>query len=144
MNIKSYVTLLLLTLSIACHSNMNSNQTPTPTGPAVNLNGSTFRLTSFNGEEIPADQKYLLTLESGSIQAKFCNSMSGAYTIANDVITAKLMSTKMFCHEPSNLMDIENTFGRILNDGASMSLQGSTLVLKGMKGEELVFNVFMD
>jgi heat shock protein HslJ len=136
---KSYVTLVLLFVTIACNSNMNSNA---PTSSAINLSGSTFRLTSFNGMEIPTDQNYVLTLESESIQAKFCNSMRGSYTIANDVITAKLVSTKMFCHEPSNLMDIENTFGRILNDGASISLQGSTLVFKGTKGEELVFNSF--
>jgi heat shock protein HslJ len=111
---------------------------------SVNLNGSTFRLFSFDGARIPQGTNYTLTFTDKTLGAKFCNGMGGDYTLKDGIIKAQLVGTLMFCSEPADLMNFETTFGRILNEGAGFILQGSTLTITGSKGEKMVFAVFMD
>lgn len=110
----------------------------------VNLNGSTFRLASYNGAEIPAGQNYLLSFNDGRLGIKFCNSMGGDYSLSRGTIKGQLVSTMMFCSEPANVMTYESTFGKILGEGAKFTQSGSRLTIKGNAGETFVFNVFMD
>lgn len=111
---------------------------------AVNLDGTTFRLTSFNNDAIAQGTNYTLAFSGNSLSAKFCNGMGGEYKLAGGVLTANIVGTKMYCETPNNLMTMENTFGAILRDGANFSLEGSTLTLTGDGEEEMVFTVFMD
>ncbi len=56
---------------------------PAPVAP---LNGSTFRLTSYNGIATAADSRYTLAFKDGNLSAKFCNGLGGAYTLNNGII----------------------------------------------------------
>ncbi|MEK7552070.1 MAG: META domain-containing protein [Patescibacteria group bacterium] len=115
---------------------------PAPNDPnTVKLDDSTFRLTSFNDVKLPASQSYSLTFKDGEITTRFCNAVSGPYTIKSDVMQAELISTDMACSEPANIMEIEYAFGSILQNGAKFSLNGSTLTLIGNDNQELVFIV---
>ncbi len=111
----------------------------------VNLEGTTFRMTSFDGEEIPRGSNYTLTFSDGRISAKICNNMGGAYTLQNGVLKSEQMiSTMMYCGSPDNLMKIEDTFGKGMADGMTFSLSGSNLVLVSEDGKMLTYTVFMD
>jgi uncharacterized lipoprotein YbaY len=113
------------------------------TSGSVNLEGSTFRLASFNGKEIEQGRNYLLSFEDGSMSAKFCNNMGGNYNIQNGVLNATAFSTLMYCSEPADLMEMESAFSSMLNSGANFSLSNHVLTLTG-EGTEMVFTVFMD
>ncbi|HEY0907812.1 MAG TPA: META domain-containing protein [Candidatus Paceibacterota bacterium] len=113
------------------------------TSTPVNLNGSTFRLASYNGTAIPTSEKYTVTFESGKVSAKFCNGMGGEYTLKNGNIKANLIGTLMYCAEPANVMAYESAFGSIMANG-TLAQSGSTLTLTGADGKQMVFNVFMD
>lgn len=110
---------------------------------AVNLEGSTFRLFSFNGKEVEQGRNHLLAFTDGSMSVKFCNNMSGNYNIQNGVLSSMMVSTLMYCSEPTDLMDMENAFSAMLSSGASFELSGSTITLKSADSE-MVFTVFMD
>lgn len=110
----------------------------------VNINGSTFRLSSFNNKPVPQGQNYTLSFEGNMLSAKFCNSMIGDFLVSEGVIRASLASTKMFCGEPAGLMDMESAFGMVLATGGSFYVEGSTLTIRGSNGEKFAFDVFMD
>ncbi|MES2622995.1 MAG: META domain-containing protein [Patescibacteria group bacterium] len=112
--------------------------------PTVNVNGSTFRLTTFNNTVIGPDQKYTLGFEGSKLNAKFCNNMGGEYTLQNGILRSNMISTMMACAEPANLMLIESTFGSMVSSGAKFSLQGHTLTLIDTLNNTMVFTVFMD
>lgn len=116
----------------------------TTTPSAVNLDGTTFRLSSFKGANVPVGQNYLLTFDGNRLKAKFCNGVSGEYKIEKNIIKGNLISTQMYCGEPANIMTIESTFGSIIGTGAAYVINGSTLTLMGTRGDVLVFDVFMD
>ncbi len=109
----------------------------------LNLEGTTFRLASFNGKEIPQGENYTLSFEGGSVSAKFCNNMGGDYALENGIFSGLIISTLMYCATPEGLMDMESAFSKIVMDGANLSLSGSTLTLAG-GDTEMVFTVFMD
>jgi heat shock protein HslJ len=109
----------------------------------ISLSGSIFRLTSYNGVSIPLEAKYTVYFENGSLSAKFCNSLSGEYVLdGTSIKVANLISTKMYCSTPSNLMEIESAFGSMLNFGAKLVQNGNTLTLSDPKGVTMVFTGF--
>ncbi|MDB5255280.1 MAG: hypothetical protein JWL92_656 [Candidatus Nomurabacteria bacterium] len=112
--------------------------------PVVQLNGSTFRLISYNGAATAADSKYTLAFNNGNLSAKFCNGLGGSYTLSNGTIKAsQMIGTLMYCSD-SNLMNMESTFSSVLSAGAKLEQQGSTLTLTGSKGEKFTYTVFMN
>lgn len=119
-------------------------QGPVPSIPsASSLNGSVFRMTSYNGSATPADSKYTLSFEEGSLSARFCNSISGNFVLDGNLIKASnLISTKMYCASPANLMEIENAFASMLNFGAMIYQSGNTIILSSSKGTVMVFAGF--
>lgn len=77
--------------------------------------GSEIRLT-FMGEE--------LRIDAG------CNSMGGAYTITDGILTAgQMFMTEMACEEP--LMDQDAWVAEFLSAGAEVTLEAETLTLVG-------------
>lgn len=109
----------------------------------ASLNGSIFKLTSYNGTPVVAGSKYTLSFEGGSLNAKFCNSMGGTFVLDGSLIKAtNLSSTMMYCSTPSNLMEIESAFGTMLNFGAMIYQSGNTLILSSSKGAVMVFAGF--
>lgn len=113
---------------------------PAATAPAsvpsvTGLNGSTFRLTSYNGAVIPSGQSYSVTFKAGSgtfedgfVTAKFCNTLTAPYEITNGVISANLSGNRAYCGEPKDIMDLEGAVSRLLGS-SRMTLQGNSLTL---------------
>lgn len=108
----------------------------------VNLNGSTFRLVSLDEKDV--EGKYLLTFTDSSLSIQFCNQMSGAYTLSGDNIIGSLMSTRMYCESPAEVMQLETLFGQALLEGAKFVQNGSDLYITSKQNQEFHFAIFMD
>ncbi len=94
------------------------------------LDGTFFRMASYNGAPLAASDRYILSFDNGYLSVNFCNSMSGLYVYDGKTLTANnLVGTKKFCSTPSNIMDIETTFITMLNFGALMYESGDTITL---------------
>lgn len=109
----------------------------------VPLNGSTFKLVSLNEENIPNDAKLTVSFTDKTIQAKFCNNMTGAYDISNGTIKAMMASTLMLCQSPEYLMKSEDTFSKMMSAGAKIEQNGHILKLSD-SSNTMTFQVFMD
>ena len=95
-----------------------------------NIDSIEYRLSSFNGKEIPIDQDYILTVTPTNLSIKFCNNMSGNYTVNDSsMIQGTVTSTLMFCDEPENIMTMESSFGTLINEGASLALDGESTTI---------------
>ncbi len=118
---------------------------PTPVVPTPeSLNGSTFRLASYNGAAVPADSKYTLSFTATEFGLKLCNSMGSSYYITNNVIMANnIVSTQMYCSSPANLMRMESDATFMLNSGmTTIYKSGSTLILSHSSGITFGFEGF--
>lgn len=94
----------------------------------VAFEGTEFNLVSVNGKFV--NGSYTATFTDGKVQAKFCNGMGGDYTYKNNVVTAPTMiSTMMFCQSPDGLMDAEQVFGKIVSEGAKVTITEKILEL---------------
>lgn len=141
----SDVEIILVGAGSAGGSSSVATAPKAPVLPKVQLLGTTFRLASHNDKEIPRGTNYTLTFDEGRLSAKFCNTMTGAYTIEHEVIRApQMIATLMACTGPSNPMGLENAFGKLMTDGAAFMLVGSTLTLASAGGDTMTFTVFMD
>jgi len=115
---------------VAFYMTLMRQMTPVDTGiTADDLNGKTFRIASLDGIEIPAEQEYLIEFVDGSISAKICNSLSGGFNVTDNIITAYLAQTLMFCEEPAGMMDIEFAVSTFFQEGATIDLSNGTLTL---------------
>ncbi len=110
---------------------------------SVPLNGSTFKLINLNGEDIPLDSKLTVSFTDKTIQAKFCNNMTGAYDISNGNIKAMMASTLMLCQNPEYLMKAEDAFSKMMSAGAKLEQDGHILKLSDSTNT-MTFQVFMD
>lgn len=125
---KILVMLLVLILvfvgySIFTQKKKITNNTDVNSSTTSEVPEQKYRLHSFNGQVIPEDQNYILTVTTDSLSIKFCNQMGGNYTITDEGrIQGILVSTQMFCSEPENIMTLESSFGVIIGEGANMSL----------------------
>lgn len=110
--------------------------TVAPAPSTSGLNGSTFRLTSYNGVIIPGGDIYTVTFKAGNatfedgiVTAKFCNTLTAPYRIKNGVISGDIAGTKMYCAEPKDAMDLEGAFDTLIDSGSKLTLQGNSLTL---------------
>lgn len=106
----------------------------------IELDGKNFVLLSVNGKNIlTTSSSYSLSFSGNRISGKFCNNVSGEYTLVNDVLTApRMISTMMYCESPEGLMDAENTFSKILGEGAKVNFSGKTLTIES-GSDKMVF-----
>lgn len=106
----------------------------------VEIIGKTFNLISVNGKTIPnPNGTYKVTFEADRISAKFCNGVGGEYTLRDNILSSpNMVSTEMYCTSPDGLMDAENIFGKLVFDGAKISLSGKTLTIE-RDGNQMVF-----
>lgn len=126
------------------------NPTVTPAQPkpvmvtSKDLVGSTFRLTTFKGVSVPADSKYTLVFTDNSFSLKLCNTFNSNYYIDGNTMKAtNVMSTKMYCTSPANIMDMETDASVMLNSGEAMIYRsGSTLILSHSSGVVMSFEGF--
>lgn len=108
---------------------------PTPAPAQGGLNGSTFRLTSFNGAVIPSGEYYTVTFsagnptfEDGHITAKICNTLKAPYRLKSGVISANLAGNRAFCGEPKNIMELEAAL-TVLFGSSRMTTQANGFTL---------------
>lgn len=107
-----------------------------------NLEGSIYRLKSYNGSPVSNDSRYTLSFEKGSLNTKFCNNINGPFVLDGGKITANnLVSTKMFCTTPTGVMDMETKFISILNFGAGIYQSGNDIVISS-KDAAFIFTGF--
>ncbi|MDB4984213.1 MAG: hypothetical protein JWM20_392 [Patescibacteria group bacterium] len=103
------------------------------------LDGTSYQLASIDGHSVSPGASYVVGFKDGRINAKFCNSMGGAFTLANGVIKANLVSTMMACQSPADSMQSESSFGKLLGNGAKLTMEGNSLVLAGNDGTVMSF-----
>lgn len=97
------------------------------------LIGQTFVLATVDGTPLVLKEYKAPTLAfdkdfraSGSV----CNVFNGAVTLERDILKAgPMISTRMFCTEPP-LNDVEFLFFTMMEQGAEVRLEGSTLTLR--------------
>lgn len=111
---------------------------PTSTNTLLKINNTAYRLVSYNGESIPDSVDYTLSFKDGVVNAKFCNAMSGQYSLDGHTIKAAMVSTLMYCQSPANLMDIETSFSSI-GSGVTINQDGVKLTLTTPTNDTLVF-----
>lgn len=106
----------------------------------IEIAEKTFNLVSVNGKTVSnTDGTYKISFEGNRVSGKFCNNVSGEYTLVNDVLTApRMISTMMYCESPEGLMDAENTFSKILGEGAKVNFSGKTLTIES-GSDKMVF-----
>lgn len=119
------------------------NLAPAPTNATLKLNNTAYTLASFNAYVVPSGVKYTLSFKNGLLNAKFCNAMSGEYTLDGSTIKGDIIGTQMFCSSPDNLMQIESAFGSI-GSGATLTQDGSRLTITTMKGDTLIFSQIVE
>lgn len=99
--------------------------------PAVPFETTIFKVVALNGKLAPGIGDYTVSFTGGKVQAKFCNGVSGNYTIKDFVVTAPFVaSTLMYCEKPEGLMNIEQVFGKMLANGATYTITGDVLELR--------------
>lgn len=108
------------------------------------IDGLAFRLLSFNGVDVSATENYTLSFTDTALSARFCNGLGGEYEIKNNTIIAEsLVGTLMYC-ETGNVMEMENSFGTMLRDGAEFNLTNNTLTFTGKSGTKMVFELLIE
>ncbi len=98
------------------------------------LDGKSFKITSFDGVDVPEGANYTMEFRDGGVYAKVCNSMFGGVSLMDGKISGILAATEMFCIGPEGIMDIEDAVKNIFDVGASVTLSGETLTLSGDSG----------
>lgn len=91
----------------------------------------TMKLAGETTKEI-SDLTLLVAFDGNTMNAKVCNSMSGAYTVNNIVLKApQVMSTKMFCEGDAGKAETAFTSG--LSNGFEVTAADNTITLTNGK-----------
>lgn len=123
---------ILATLLAACSGGAGGGTEPSgaATGPTTaDLEGRTFLSTGVEGHELVPDSQVRLTFTADGLSASGgCNTMGGAYTLADGRLTTDALAmTEMACDEP--LMAQDTWLMGVLAD-ARLDLAGDTLILE--------------
>lgn len=112
---------------------------PTTPSTKTTLDG-TFRLTSFNTTKMESSENYTITFgNKNKFTAKFCNSMSGTYKTKGATISSEMLTTLMFCSEPSHLATTESAFNKAMGQGVTYTFKDKQLILKASNTDTFVF-----
>jgi len=153
----SHVLLIsMLLLSTAAAAGCTSSVKPSPnatstTSPALQLEGTTWKLTSLATETGVNN-----TLPNTTITAIFddgnvtgssgCNRYFGSYQLNKTEINfGQVGSTLMFCADPDGVMTQETTYLLLLKDVASYAISNNELTLSDSLGNpQLVFEAALN
>ena len=113
----------------ACGSDGDSSSGSSPT--ANELAGTTFESTDVTGYDLVPDSMITIGFEANDLGATAgCNSMSGAYTIADDTLEINaLAATEMACDDALMAQDL--WLNDFLTGSPSIVFDGETLTLSG-------------
>ena len=142
------VALILLTRSAqqpAANGGIQPNQPTLPgseTAAAIEarLDGTNYQMSQFNGTRYE-NSPITLGFQNGRLSAKFCNTIGGSYAISEDVISAELVSTLMYCEQPEGLMVMESRFSTMLSEGAIITENQGIVTITGNSGNSFVFTL---
>jgi heat shock protein HslJ len=129
MNARPAILAAIATISVAaCATGGGQGVPSSPAAASSGLDGRTFLSTSIEGRTLVAGSRVRLVFEDGKVGATAgCNSMSGAYSIADNHIRVPEMSTtEMGCD--ADLMAQDQWLAGFLRD-ASIVLAGDALRL---------------
>lgn len=146
----------MLLLSTAAAAGCTSSVKPSPnatstTSPALQLEGTTWKLTSL-ATETGVDN----TLPNTTITAIFddgnvtgssgCNRYFGSYQLNKTEINfGQVGSTLMFCADPDGVMTQETTYLLLLKDVTSYAISNNELTLSDSLGNpQLVFEAALN
>ena len=109
----------------------------------IDLDGTSWILTSLNGDSPIAGATFSLNFSEGQAQGTAgCNSFFGGYTQDGDSFSMPLLAmTEMYCMDPDGLMDQEGSYLQVLGQVDSFSVTGSQLRLETIDGAFLLFEV---
>lgn len=101
-----------------------------------NINGN-YILVEVNGKKVEGGDKYTLLVTDTKISGRICNSFSGGYTLAGNVLVAgPLGSTKMACGGEAGIY--ENIFfGMITTKPTFENMNDKMILTSG--GDKVVF-----
>ena len=157
---KSLLVILISTLLLAtaAAAGCTSSVTPSPnatttstTSPALQLEGTTWKLTSLATETGMNN-----TLPNTTITAKFddgnvtgssgCNRYFGSYQLNKTEIKVGLLgSTLMFCADPDGVMTQEASYELLLQNVTSYAISNNELTLSNSLGNpQLVFEAALN
>lgn len=76
-----------------------------------------------------SEKGYTFAIKGKSIDAKICNSISAAFTISGNKLSADgpVASTKMFCE---GKMEDESAFQASISNGLTLTIEGDQLIMK--------------
>ena len=146
----------MLLLSTAAAAGCTSSVKPSPnatstTSPALQLEGTTWKLTSLATETGVNN-----TLPNTTITANFndgnvtgssgCNRYFGSYQLNKTEINfGQVGSTLMFCADPDGVMTQETTYLLLLKDVTSYAISNNELTLSDSLGNpQLVFEAALN
>ena len=146
----------MLLLSTAAAAGCTSSVTPSPnatstTSPALQLEGTTWKLTSLATETGMNN-----TLPNTTITANFddgnvtgssgCNRYFGSYQLnKTEINIGQVGSTLMFCADPDGVMTQETTYLLLLKNVTSYAISNNELTLSDSLGNpQLVFEAALN
>ena len=100
----------------------------TTPAPTAGLAGTSWQISTIDGA--PAAEGSMLSFEADSLSASAgCNGLSGSYALSGSTLTSgPLAATRMYC---DGRMEHETALGTLLQEGATVVLDGDRLALSG-------------
>jgi len=100
----------------------------TTAAPTASLAGTTWQIATIDGAPVAEGSMLSFTADSLSASAG-CNGLSGTYAVAGSTLTSgPLAATRMYC---DGRMEHETALGTLLQEGATIVLDGDRLALNG-------------
>lgn len=106
------------------------------------LDGTSWRLTSYDGQDPIPGSEVTITFYEGSVQGSAgCNTFHGHYQIQGSTLTFdELAATEMACLEPQGIMEQEQAIMGTLWGAQSFERQGDRLKILRSDGAGLVYD----
>ena len=112
-----------------------------PNKKAMDLSGTSWRLTSFGGKTPLSGKDMTANFDSKEINGSAsCNHYFGSYKLKKDQITiSELGWTEMACLDPEGIMKQEQIIMKMLSESDTFTIQGDRLQITTSSGDFLIF-----
>lgn len=110
-------------------------------GSEADLNGTSWTLESYGGQELISDTNMTATFSSGEVSGSAsCNQYFASYEVKGDQITLEGLGwTEMACLNPEGIMEQEMAIMALLGKAVSYQIEDGKLLLQVEGGQKLVF-----
>jgi len=120
-----FVSLFSLNLSCKKQNIAPDSSTTTNVESALPLNGSRYKLISFEGKMVQ-DSISLFWDNQNKLSTKFCNNIVATVELKAGIVKGNALSTKMMC-DIQALMTMEREFAQGLREGITLSLKANKI-----------------